>query len=268
MTINTDPQACITLDLEPDFGGRVPVDYAAWRPERVARLLEILERGGAPLTVFVVADSLERRPEIITRLQRGGAEFQLHSYSHDLDEPDSQEEIHRGREAFERFFGHKPEGYRAPEGRISPEGWGRLAREGFLFDASVVPSFWPRPRYLRHPRRPFRTPEGLLELPYAVVSPLRVPMSLSWMKLLGWPLFDALSARCEWPQALVFGSHLHDLGLVPSVERLGEPWRRLYARNAEAGFPILEHFLAALRARGYRFTTMGALARGLARVSS
>ena len=253
-------KCCVTLDLESDFAGRLSPVYTGWAPGPVNELLALLAGHGAPLSAFVVGSSLGAVPAVLDRLRDAGTEFHLHSYSHDLARPDTADEIARGQEAFARFFGHPAEGYRAPEGRITNDGLARLDAEGFRFDSSVFPSFLPRPRYARFPRTPFR-PAGtrLVELPIATVSPARIVVSLSWMKLIGWPAFRRL-LDLPLPEPLVFDMHLHDLGPLGSRAGLRPPWSWVYARNADAGLRILEAFLEALRAKGYTFAGIGGVA--------
>jgi peptidoglycan/xylan/chitin deacetylase (PgdA/CDA1 family) len=255
---------CLSLDLEPDHAGRASVTYDGWEAERVAALLELLARHQAPLSIFVVGDSLAARPRTIEQFAGAAAEFHLHSFSHDLAAPDSAEEIERGCRAFESFFGRPPAGYRAPEGRISAEGWQRLEAAGFTFDSSVFPSFWPRPRYLRYRPAPFR-PAGLslLELPISTLTPMRLIASLSWMKLLGWPAYRTMLQNAAVPDPFVFDMHLHDLWRLPAFERLTGPWRLIYQRNAEAGLAILSSFLDLLAVQGWRFSTLGTVAERL-----
>lgn len=251
---------CITLDLEPDHAGRMAPQYVSWNVECVDRLLDLLARFEAPLSIFVVAESLVLQPKIIDRFARRGAEFHLHSFSHDLANADSREEILRGRDAFAAFFGRAPKGYRAPEGRITPTGLRVLEQEGFEFDSSVFPSFWPRPRYWRAPRQPYRPLPGLVEIPIATLSRWRLIASLSWMKLLGWPAYRRLLSG-PLPEPLVFDMHLHDLWPLEAARKLAVPWRWIYRRNARAGFSILESFLETMRARGGVFQTVGDVAR-------
>ena len=260
------PVASISLDLEPDFAGWLPASYTGWDPARVEALMSLLERYGAPLTVFVVAQSLTARPEVITLFREHGAEFHLHSFSHDLAEPDSAREIERGSECFAEVFGQRPVGYRAPQGLISPDGWRRLEAAGFQFDSSLFPSFWPHPRYLRFPRAPFR-PAGtsLLELPIGTFAPHRLIVSLSWINLLGWPAYRSLMATSLWPEPLVFDMHLHDLWDVPSYADLRPPMRWIYARDRTRGLGNLERFLKLVKSRGYSFSTLGRLSRELQR---
>ena len=249
---------CLTLDLEPDFGRRVPSAYTAWNADNIERLIAHLAKCNVPLTVFVVAESLIAMPDVVERFRKTGAEFHLHSYSHDLDRPDAIDEIQRGKEVFERHFGYSPAGYRAPEGRISPQGWHALEREGFTFDASIFPSFWPRPRYLQYARRPFRVCNGrLVVVPAATLSPARLIVSVSWLKLLGWPLYRWLLARAESPDPFLFGMHLHDLWATRSASQLGAPWTWVYRRNNDDGFDMLVRFLNFMQARGERFETVG-----------
>jgi peptidoglycan/xylan/chitin deacetylase (PgdA/CDA1 family) len=253
-------RVCLTLDLEPDHAGRAAPRYDGWQPERVRELLALLERHGAPLTVFVVGEAIRAQPQTLALFRDAGAELQLHSFSHDLARPDSLDEIRRGKEAFARHFGAPPIGYRAPEGRITAEGWRHLEAEGFLYDSSIFPSFWPHPRYLRYRPRPFR-PEGtrLLELPISTLSPARLICSLSWFKLLGWPVYRPLLERGV-PDPLVFDMHLHDLWRLPAFDALPQPWRAIYSRNQHDGMRLLAAFLALMQARGAVFTTLGRLA--------
>jgi len=253
-------RACLTLDLEPDHAGRALPRYDGWEPARVRELLALLSRYGAPLTIFVVGESLAARPQTIELFESAGAEFQLHSHTHDLAHPDSLDEIRRGKQEFTRVFGHAPAGYRAPEGRISPEGWRRLDAEGFSFDSSIFPSFWPRPRYLRFSPEPFR-PAGtrLLELPISTLSRARLICSLSWFKLLGWGVYRPLLEKRALPEPLVFDMHLHDLWRLPAFDALPQPWRSMYSRNQQQGLPMLESFLELLKKRGATFTTLGSV---------
>lgn len=53
------------------------------------------------------------------------------------------------RKAYVDYFHKDPEGYRAPSGKISYSGIKRLEEQGFLYDSSIVPSYFPDPfKYL------------------------------------------------------------------------------------------------------------------------
>jgi hypothetical protein len=115
---------------------------------------------------------------------------------------------------------------------------------------------------MRFPREPYR-PAGrrLVEVPLATVTPFRLIVSLSFMKLLGWSFYERCLEHGRLPEPLVFDMHLHDLWSLPSTDALGPPWRWIYVRNRDAGMTILERFLELLRRKGYEFSTVGAVAR-------
>lgn len=256
--------ACLTLDLEPDHAGRAAFDYEAWRSDRLDSLMDLLAEFKAPLSAFVVGKSLEQQPGAIARLRERGVEFHLHSYSHNLAEPDSAAEIDAGMRVFEATFGHRPLGYRAPEGRISEGGMQRLAERRFLFDSSVFPSAWPHPRYLRHPRVAYRAqPSNLLEIPVATAGRARLPVTLSFIKLLGFPLYRRLIRTGRVPDPLVFDLHLHDLFVLPAFDQLPAFLKVAYSHNRREGPALLRATLALLRDSGFSFTTMTTTAQAL-----
>lgn len=251
------PFAAVTLDLEPDHAGRAEPRYDGWSPERLAAMTDALRSLGAPLSAFVVGRSLEDQPAAIDQLRRDGTEFHLHSYSHVLERADSEEEIDRGMSVFAKTFGHKPTGYRAPEGRISEAGLRRLSDRSFTFDSSVFPSAWPHPRYLAYPRNPYRTGFGsLIEVPIATASPLRLLVTLSFVKLLGFPLYRLLLRPSLLPDPLIFDLHIHDLFALPAFDDLPAFLKVAYSRNRLRGFELLHATLRHLKENGYTFVTM------------
>jgi peptidoglycan/xylan/chitin deacetylase (PgdA/CDA1 family) len=253
---------CVTIDLEPDFAGLIPETYESCDPQRLAPLLAVIREHGVKLSVFVVGKMLDDRHPSVELLRREGAEFHLHSYSHNLSEPNSQREIDRAQEAFQRYFGRPAQGYRAPQGLITPACFRRLDAAGFEFSASVFPSFWPRREYLTYPREPFMV-EGtsLLELPFATL-PVRLIVSQSWLKLLGWPLYGPALRALPLPGTFVFDSHLHDFaGARESVRALSPFWQRVMRRNRGETLEIFERFLQTMASRGYAFASMSEVAR-------
>lgn len=255
-------RACFTIDLEPDFlsddSHEVLLDAG-----RMEQLRGFFARHRIPPTVFVVARMLEQGLPVRERFAGVGAEFELHSYSHRVDAPDSEEEIASGAAAFERYFGRRPRGYRAPLGRITAAGIATLARLGFEYDASVFPSRRPELGYdfSALPTTPWRWQEqpGIVEIPFAAASPLRFVVSLSFLKLMGLRFFDLLFRASRPPDLLVLDSHLYDFFSTSPVHSLSVlDWRR-YAllRNMRRVFPLLDGFVRLLGRHGYEFATVG-----------
>ncbi len=257
---------CFTIDLEPDFlsddSHEVLLD-----DRRMAAISDFLTGRGIRPTVFVAGKMLSAGLPVRERFAPLGAEFELHSYSHDNDEPDSAREIVLGAKAFIDYFGFPPRGYRAPSGIISAGGVTRLHEAGFRYDSSVFPAWRPELGYDHRglPAAPFAYEglPGLVELPFAVVPRTRVVISLSFLKLAGWAAYAAMFRRYGTPDVVVFDSHLYDFFPTTPVTSLPRTdWRR-YAllRNQRRVFPLLHRLVGHFQAAGHEFATMTGLLR-------
>jgi len=253
--------ACITLDLEPDYASNISISvYDGWSTERITALLSLLAAYNAPLSVFIVGKTLSKHGDIIRMVQRYRADFHIHSYSHNIASSDTIEEIIKSKKAYKDFFHRNPVGYRAPQGKITADGLTRLKTAGFLFDASVFPSIWPNPQFFLHPRIPcVEKGSGIMELPFATITPMRIIFSLSWVKLLGFSFFSTLIKKHGLPQTIIFNLHLHDLWCLSSYPKLSPFWRFIYGKNKHMGMIFLDKTLALLRESGYTFITMSQL---------
>lgn len=256
--------ACLTLDLEQDYG-RIDA-YACFA--HVDKLCEVLIKREAKLTAFIVGRILDERHEVINKLTQFGADFALHSYSHNLvADQDTEEEIKKSKKAYENYFGQAPSGYRAPQGRISKAHFKVLKEEGFVFDASVVPSWRPGIyNNLTTPPHPYCV-ENVLEIPFSVIPRIRLPLIMSYIKLLG-RAYTSLITIFGLPDIVVFDFHLHDLFKTESFEKLPMKYRIIHSRNASEALEIFDTFVAFLRSQGFSFLTMSELADKLLQTRS
>jgi hypothetical protein len=256
--------ACFTIDLEPDFLSE-DCHEVLLDDGRMARLRDFFTGHGISPTVFAVGRMLEQGLSIRERFEGIDAEFELHSYSHRPDAPDSEEEIARGVAAFRGYFGRPPRGYRAPLGRIGADGVARLARHGFAYDASVFPARRPELGYdfSTLPTAPWRWAEHpeIVEIPFAVASPLRFVVSVSFLKLMGLRFFEMVFRATGFPPRLVLDSHLYDFFETSPVRRLSRlDWRRhALLRNQERVLPLMDGFVGLLVRNGYEFVSVGRL---------
>lgn len=253
--------ACITLDLEPDHAGVVQTErYEAWNETTITTLLTLLLQYEAPLSIFVVGQSLRKQPKRIQQLLNYNSEFHLHSHTHNCSHPNASYEIREGRKAFRAQFGKDPQGYRTPMGKIETSDYQILKDEGFLFSSSIHPSIWPHPKYLQYPNHPYTEPHtGMLEIPVTTHPALKLPISLGWMKMTGWAPYQFFFQRTTH-SPIVFNMHLHDLYESSMFEQLPAHWRFAYSRNKACGFDYLECSLYTLCQQGYRFTTLSKVA--------
>jgi len=251
-------RCCVSLDLEPDCGGRVDsLDSLA----RIGEIAALLRRLAIPLTVFVTGRIFDERPEAVRALaDLPEVEFGVHAYSHRPDATDHREEIRRGAAAYRAFFGRSPLGYRAPQGRIAPEDVEQLKLEGFAYDSSIFPTWLPgRFNHLGAPRTPYRHPIGLLEIPVTVLHPLPIPFGLGYLRLLGRAGTRAALACARLPEAVVIYLHSHDLIESAHADQLSPLWRWFYRRHVALGAELLETAIRTLAQRGYTLSPMSAL---------
>ncbi len=248
--------ACLTLDLEPDYG-RTGTCAAFAHSER---LCSIIEQNRAKLTVFVVGKLLDEPHQAISDLAGINSEFALHSYSHDLSRiPDSTEEVKKAKAAYQKRFHRAPAGYRAPQGRIARDHFQVLSQEGFTFDSSVIPSWRPGVYcHLASPTLPYYV-GNVLEVPFSVLPHFRLPLVMSYLKVLG-GAYKVAVAVLGLPRIVIFAFHLHDLFPTPSCCQLPWPYRAAHGRNEAQALGIFEAFVALLAAKGYTFVTMSELA--------
>lgn len=256
--------ACFTLDLEPDFLTEDSHEVLL-NDERFWQFEEFISNNKIKLTTFVVAKMLESGLPIREKFANISNEFELHSYSHNVKEPDSEIEIVKGKEIFKKYFGRSPRGYRAPNGDISAMGLSILNREGFLYSASVFPSRRPELgfNYGQLPTQPWVYEEypKLIEFPFAVVYRIKAIISLSFLKLFGLGFYKLMFHLFGFPDILVFDSHLYDYFPTSPVLNLSRlDWRR-YAllRNQKHTLVLLQRFINFLRSKGYVFVSMSEL---------
>lgn len=257
--------ACITLDLEPDHAGFLGFNqYSLWKKENLNKLCNLFYKNSVPLTIFVVGESIRKNSQYIKYFTKIESEFNLHSNTHNFSKPDTEIEIVTGVRNFIKYFGYKPKGYRAPKGLISSGGLKILSDQHFLFDSSIIPSFWPHPKYLKYRSKPFYHKldknKKLFEIPISVTPILKLPLSLSFIKLFGMTPYKQLISGSS-PNVLVFNFHLHDIFKSNYFDKLSFPTRMLYKINHEGGFKLLSDFVSVLKKSNYQFILMNQLVK-------
>lgn len=268
--------ACITLDLEQDYGD---LGYCFNHPTYLGfsilpGIIEFFKKENLPLTCFVQGSILVDYPEIIDQFKKLDVEFEAHSFSHPTPETiNHTSEIRRSQETYRNFFGRNPLGYRSPCGAINEEMFDQLLKHGFQFDSSVIPSIRPGVySALTSPVTPYWINPPLMEFPVAVLSPiLRSPISLSYQKFLGMP-YHLLLQIITLQQVLIFNFHLVDLVVLPAWKQIpSHPFLKPVLKRMwgdSNGMSVLGDFISILRHKGYRFSKMEQLNSLFREVSS
>jgi hypothetical protein len=260
--------ACVTLDMEPDYGDPEKRIRLLENPEFLERYISIVNKYHAKVTMFTVTNLFERYGGDFTKLAaRIPLEFSVHSHTHDPYNACSLEEVRASQEAYRKFTGAPPIGYRAPIGRIDKDGLGHLLDHGFEYDASVYPSVRPGEfgyANLHMPNVPFRVKRvdgsSLVEFPFTAIDRIRIVFALSYAKLLGWGMYSLLLRLFGLPNATLLLSHPHDFyfASIPNNTTKGLEHAAL-SRNSSRAFDYFENMLDTLSKQGYEFVFISEL---------
>jgi Polysaccharide deacetylase len=247
---------CFTVDIEPDFGG-LTSQTSYYGVDNLPRLVSIVKRNNVKLTAFITGKTLEDNTGVLDILKDMDAEVEQHSYAHNVGYGQKIDDMEKGIKIHEKFFGTKPAGYRAPEGIITRQDIHALEKFGIKFDSSIFPAFFPgRFRRTNFPITPFRIRNStLLELPFAVVPRIRIPIGLSYTQLLGFNAYKFLFSAFGLPEIIVYDFHCYELGKMPSFADLPAPLKLGYFR-AQCTYKdpsqVLEAFIKYILSKGYK----------------
>ena len=253
--------ACLTLDMEADYGdpnGRIRLLEI---PEYFERYTTTINKHNAKVTMFTVTSLFERFGKDFERLGKHiPLEYAAHSYSHDPLKAATREEVEKSAQVMKRVNGSGPLGYRAPIGQITKDGLGHLLDLEYDYDASLYTSIRPGKfgyANLHMPNSPFRIVRGdesLIEFPFTSLSGVRIVFGLSYVKLFGWGLYSGLWRAFGLPEITLALSHPHDFYFhllanfhPPSLEKLA------LSRNAKQAFEYYDKMVTELERQGYEF---------------
>ena len=108
----------------------------------VPRILEMYRRYGLKQTFFFPGWCMERYPALVEMILKDGHEIAHHGYLHEHPNEQTPEgEVYwteRAIETIRKMTGQRPRGYRAPFYQFSKRSADILAKNGFLYDASLM----------------------------------------------------------------------------------------------------------------------------------
>lgn len=218
--------ASLSLDLDNEWAYLRTHEDPAWEsypsylPLVVPRILEVLRARGLKITFFVVGQdaALEVNRAPLQSIAADGHEIGNHSMRHEpwlhlYSEAELETELADSEAHIEEATGQRPRGFRGPGYSLSRPTLEVLARRGYAYDASTLPSFIgplarayyfatgqfnkeQRERLGRlfggwregfQPLRPYRwrtNHGGLVEVPVTTFPLFRVPIHLSYVQYL------------------------------------------------------------------------------------
>lgn len=171
----------LTVDVEDYFQVSALAPYISrdeWDrlPCRVERnmdkLLELFEARGVKATFFTLGWVAQRYPQVVQRIVAGGHELASHGYAHrrasEQTRDDFLADITHAKQVLEDIGGVAVRGYRAPSFSIGEDNlWAFdcLLQAGYRYSSSVYPVRHDHYGMPDAPRFPYRTREGLVEIP-------------------------------------------------------------------------------------------------------
>jgi hypothetical protein len=270
---------CISVDLDALacyyglYGLPAPASLqTAHYTKGLKRFLELFKEMDLRATLFAVGRDLEDAGcrAVLREAAAAGHEAASHTWSHLYDltrlAPDRiRDEVRRAQAAIEEAAGARPRGFRAPGYHMSDAVVAVLEEEGYLYDASLLPS---PPYYLAKsavillsllrgrrsrsiiggpgmvfsPSGPYRTGPSywrrggrLLEIPCSVATPLRIPyigttITLSSPRTLG--LLERSIRRRD-----LVSLELHAIDMM---DARGDGFEDLLPRQVDARVPLEE----------------------------
>ncbi|MFN3492172.1 MAG: polysaccharide deacetylase family protein [Anaerolineales bacterium] len=260
--------ACITLDMEPDYGDPQKRIRLLENPEFLERYISIVNKHNVKVTMFTVTNLFESRSDVFDNLAtRIPLEYSVHSHTHDPRNACSLDEVQNSKQAYTKFIGKAPLGYRAPIGRITKAGLGHLLDNEFMYDASVYPSIRPGEfgySNLHMPNIPFRIQradgKSLIEFPFTAIEKIRIIFALSYAKLFGWEIYSLLLKTFGLPNYVLLLSHPHDFyfASIPNSTVTGVEKTAL-SRNSTKAFDYFEKMIQFLVKQEYEFVFISEL---------
>jgi len=246
---------CYTLDLEEDHAGLLHNYYEGL--QYLENLIKIIKENKLNVSFFIQTKLIEKFPERIEVLRENKFDIHLHSYYHEINRFLNYEleriEISKSKDIYKSYFNENPIGYRSPAGIVTSNIYYVLKDLGFKFDSSIFPTI--RPGYFNNISKPLYPyyVDGILEIPFSMISPLiRIPLSLSYMKLFSTPFF----LKKFDSKVIIFDLHLHDIYKLRNTNLLKPSDRLPYLINRDNGMKILLNFNKKLLNEGYRSSSI------------
>jgi hypothetical protein len=215
----TDRRRLGTLQVDVDelwvyyesIGLQTPRDAPALvYNQGIPRLLELFERFGIRATFFVCGRDLPAQNEVVGMMVRRGHEVANHSASHRngyarLSSAEKRADITAADELIAQAAGQRPVGFKSPGFSFSPDLLGVLSELGYLYDSSLLPTFYaPLLRLLQRqlsnghvdPTHYGRAVHGLAPLtPFRTACPAVLGISDSVPRSFGHSRFRIIASR-------------------------------------------------------------------------
>ncbi len=144
ITFDVDADSLIHIARPNDSFDRLyPITMGRYGPTvGVPRILETYRRLGLKQSFFIPAWTMERYPDAVDAILKGGHEIGHHGYLHEdpteISGAEQREKFERALKIHVAMTGQKPRGYRAPVYNANQTTIDLLIEHGFVYDSSLM----------------------------------------------------------------------------------------------------------------------------------
>lgn len=143
ITFDMDSDSILHLDYPDDAQNMVNTfSWLQYDQVAIPRILDIFKSYNIKQTFFVPSWCIERYPKTVELILKDGHEIAQHGYLHEHPNKLTKEEEHywlrRSIDVIEDFAGKRPTGSRAPSYKFSKHTAELLAKEGIMYDSSLM----------------------------------------------------------------------------------------------------------------------------------
>lgn len=228
------------FDAPIEMGGCISFEeQIAVSAKGTRTVLKILKKYHAKATFFCTVNFALHAPDVIEEILSDGHEIASHGYYHSQF---SIEDLATSKTALEKIIQQPVYGFRMA--RMMPIDIAEIARAGYLYDASLNPTFIPH-RYnnLDKPRTLFKNPtDSVWQMPSSVSPRWRIP--LFWLSMHHFPM--------RWYCRLCHNTYQKDgylqLYFHPweFVDLYNETWKLPYVMRKNSGDKFIQRLYQLL----------------------
>ncbi|MFA6593824.1 MAG: polysaccharide deacetylase family protein [Candidatus Buchananbacteria bacterium] len=245
MTDVNKPKIILSFDLEYWHSSKFLEKYLSGNqadtpPLNTVLLEKILSRlgdsAGANATFFVLAELMDRFPDLLKAIKAVGHEIGLHGLNHTpinrLSPAEFENDLNKSKEIFLRVIGEEPKGFRAPNFSINQDNkwaWEILEKNDFIYDSSYFAFSSDPTKPLPTKPYPPLTAGPFLEYPVSTFRQAGINWPISggfYFRLLPYRIFSYLLKRKAAKNELIV-LYFHLMDLDESIPDIKIPrWRK------------------------------------------
>jgi hypothetical protein len=218
-------------------------------------LVDLFREFGISSTFFVTSNVAKDTTDTVRELAKHNHEIACHGdHLTPLDFQNDKTQYANLKSATETIEDHLNvvlEGFRAPFNRVDDATLRALIKLGYKYDSSVMPSsrLLSKYYYPEAPKDPYnpslnnpykKGSSPILEIPISTLPIAKVPLGLSYMRLMGLSLFKFLFSQTR-QDIVSFYLHTYDLFSLP--KNMDLPLRFRLISKSRPGFDLLRGFL-------------------------